>query len=262
MSRFPLTVGLAAFAVALSACAKDTPVVRVQGDCAVAYQGEVCTWAMMQGTTVLEVGATIPMASIQNAPDDEHMAWPPIPAVTPSMPEAAQSQTGLTQLTMLWEAMGHPPGPYLTPHFDFHFYTIPPAERAAIDCADATKPSAIPAEYSMPDLTLPPEMAEMVGASTLVGLCVPQMGMHSMLTSELESTETFRGSMIIGYYRGKPIFIEPMLTRALLREKQSFDLPIPQIPGMAEPHPRAFRAEYDPDHDAYNFVFTDFAPGA
>jgi hypothetical protein len=50
------------------------------------------------------------------------------------------------------------------------------------------------------------------------------MGMHSLLTSELESTDTFRGSMVIGYYHGTPIFIEPMLTRSLLLEKRSFDL--------------------------------------
>ncbi|HSM18374.1 MAG TPA: hypothetical protein VK845_15410, partial [Gemmatimonadales bacterium] len=251
MSRFPLTIGLAAFAVALSACAKDTPVVRVQGDCAVAYQGEVCTWAMMQGTTVLEVGATIPMTSIQNAPDDEHMAWPPVAAVAPSMPEAAQSRAGLTHLTMFWEAGGHPPAPYMTPHFDFHFYTIPPADRADIDCTDQTKPAALPTGYDLRDEVLPPEMAAMIGVDTLVGICVPQMGMHSLLASELESTEVFRGSMVLGYYHGKPIFIEPMLTRALLMERQSFDLPIPEIPGMADPHPRAFRAEYDPEQDAY-----------
>ena len=54
------------------------------------------------------------------------------------LPESAQRQSGLTHFTMFWEAYGHPPAPYLTPHFDFHFYTIPSAERAAIDCADTT----------------------------------------------------------------------------------------------------------------------------
>ncbi|MHC4709600.1 MAG: DUF5602 domain-containing protein, partial [Planctomycetota bacterium] len=156
----------------------------------------------------------------------------------------------------------HPPGPYLTPHFDFHFYTIPPAERSAIDCTDETKPSVMPAGYSLPDVILPPPLAEMAGVSTLIGLCVQQMGMHSLLTSELESTDTFRGSMVIGYYHGTPIFIEPMLTRSLLLEKRSFDLPIPSIPGMTGAYPRAFRAEYDAQQQVYQFVFSDFAPGA
>ncbi len=262
MPRYHLTNGLVVLAAVLCACAKEVPVVEVMGECADVYQAELCTWARMQGTTVVAVGATVPMASIANAPDDEHMAWPPVPAATLRMPESAQQQSGLTELYMFWEAHGHPPGPYLTPHFDFHFYTITPAERTAIDCADQTKPSVLPAGYSLPDVTLPPEMAEMAGVSTLIGLCVAQMGMHSLLTSELESTDVFRGSMVLGYYHGTPIFIEPMLTRALLLEQRSFDLPIPSIPGMAGAYPRAFHAEYDAQQQVYHFVFSDFAPGA
>jgi hypothetical protein len=104
-------------------------------------------------------------------------------------------------------------------------------------------------------------MAEMAGVGTLIGLCVSEMGMHSLLASELESTDTFRGSMVIGYYHGTPIFIEPMLTRSLLLEKRSFDLPIPSIPGMTGAYPQAFRAEYDAQQQVYHFVFSDFAPG-
>ena len=79
-------------------------------------------------------------------------------------------------------------------------------------------------------------------------------------SAELENTETFRGTMVIGYYRGKPIFIEPMLTRSLLLEKRSFDLPIPSIPGMVGAYPQAFRAEYDARRQLYEFVFSDFTP--
>ena len=261
MPRYHLMSSLVVLAAGLWACAKNVPVVEVMGECAEAYQAELCTWARMQGTTVVAVGATVPIASIENAPADEHMAWPPVPATTLRMPASVQPEAGLAELTMFWEPHGHPPGPYLTPHFDFHFYTIPAAERTAIDCTDETKPSVLPAEYSLIDETLPPEMAEMTGVSTLIGLCVPQMGMHSLLTSELESTDTFRGSMVLGYYHGNPIFIEPMLTRALLLEKRSFDLPIPSIPGMAGAYPRAFNAEYDAQQQVYHFVFSDFAPG-
>jgi hypothetical protein len=66
--------------------------------------------------------------------------------------------------------------------------------------------------------------------------------------------------MVIGYYRGLPIFIEPMLTRSLLLEKRSFDLPIPSIPGMAGAYPQAFRAEYDARRQLYHLVFSDFTP--
>ena len=77
----------------------------------------------------------------------------------------------------------------------------------------------------------------------LTGLCVPQMGMHSLLTSEMESTGLFRGTMVIGYYQGKPVFIEPMITKEMLLEQKAFELPIPAIPGLAGNRPRSFRPD-------------------
>ena len=248
-------------AVVLCACAKEVPVVEVSGECADAFQAQLCTWARMQGDSVIDVGAIVPVASIENAPKDAPMAWPPVPVATLRLPAAVQQQTGLTQLTIYWEPMGHPPGPYLTPHFDFHSYTISPEDRLAIDCADLSKPSVLASGYSLPDEILPPEMAAMTGVSTLIGICVPQMGMHSLLTAESESTSLFRGTMVIGYYRGKPVFIEPMISHAMLMEKGAFDLPIPSIPGMTGNYPRAFHAEYDAQHAVYRFVFSDFSPG-
>jgi hypothetical protein len=99
------------------------------GECADVYQAQLCTWARMQGTTVVAVGATVPLASIENAPDDAHMVWPPVMATALRMPESGQHQARLTEVTVFWEPHGHPPGPYLTPHFDFHFYTITRADR-------------------------------------------------------------------------------------------------------------------------------------
>jgi len=87
------------------------------------------------------------------------------------------------------------------------------------------------------------------------------MGMHSLLTSELESTNIFRGTMVIGYYQGKAIFIEPMISKEMLLERQGFDLPIPAIPGLTGNRPRTFRAEFDTAQKAYRFVFSDFTPG-
>jgi hypothetical protein len=250
--------GLAA--AALSGCAGEVPIVQVEGECAEVHQAQLCTWARMQGETVLAVGATVPAAFVENAEDHDHLAWPPVGSATLRMPEASLAQAGLTEVTVFWEPMGHPPGPYLTPHFDFHFYTIPRDQRTGIDCSDLSKPAVMPAGYALPDVVLPPVLAELAGQDTLIGLCVQEMGMHSLLTTELESTDTFQGSMVIGFYQGAPIFIEPMVTRALLMEKRSFDLPFPAIPGMPEPYPKAFRAEFDAELGVYQFVFTDFAP--
>jgi len=260
--RYHCTNGLAVLLTVAGACAREAPIVEVKGECAAAYRAQLCTWARMQESTVVAVGLTVPIASIENAPGDQQMVWPPPKVATLRMPESARLQAGLTELTVFWEAHGHPPGPYLTPHFDFHFFAIPPAERSAIDCADKTKPSVLPVGYTIPDVILPPALAEMAGGSPLIGLCVAQMGMHSLLTAELESTATFRGSMVIGYYHGRPIFIEPMLTRSLLLEKRSFDLPIPSIPGMTGAYPRTFQAEFDAQQQVYHFVFSDFSPDA
>jgi hypothetical protein len=254
--------GLLVLAAILSGCkAKEAPVVETKGECADVFQGQVCTWVRTRGTTVVEAGATVPVASIENAPKEQAMAWPPAPVATLRLPQSADPHTGLTELTMYWEATGHPPRPYLVPHFDFHFYTVAPEEQAAIDCTDATKPSVLPAGYAMPDLDLPPPMAKMTGTSTLVGLCVPHMGMHALSAAELQDTIPFRGTMIVGYYHGKPAFVEPMLTSALLMEKRGFDLAIPSIPGMTGVYPRTFRADYDAEKQVYHFVFAGFAPG-
>jgi hypothetical protein len=260
MSHRMYSISAALFAVTVGACAaREAPVVELKGACGDAFKAQVCTWAKTQGKNVLEVGAVVPMASIENAPAMGAMDWPPVPVATLDLPDSVREKSGLTELTMYWEAMGHPPGPYMTPHFDFHFYTVAPAEQMAIDCSDSNKPAALPPAYGLPDITLPPDMAKMTGVATLVGLCVPKMGMHSLLASEMESKETFRGSMVIGYYHAKPVFIEPMLTKAMLMEKKSFDLPIPAIPGLGV-HPTKFHAEFDAAQQAYRFTFSGFAP--
>ena len=249
--------------IAAAGCKTTPSVAEVNGECADVYHGHVCTWARMQGKTVLAVGVSVPIKAIDSAPAEAApMAWPPVAVAVLQLPESAQAQSGMTHFTMYWDAHGHAPTPYMVPHFDFHFYSIPSAERAAITCADLAKPAAVPAGYALPDFPLPPDMAKMIGVPVLVGICVPQMGMHSLLASEFQSTTPFRGSMVIGYYSGKPIFVEPMLSRAMLEEKQSFDYPIPAIPGQAGAHPTTFHGEYDAAQGLYRFVFSGFQAGS
>ncbi len=242
----------------IGACSTEAPITEVQGSCADVYGSQVCTWARTQGDNLFEAGAVVPIASIENSPADEPMAWPPAAVAVLDIPEAAQQKSGLRHFTMYWEAGGHPPGAFLTPHFDFHFYTIASAERSAIDCVDLSKPAELPAVYALPDVQLPPHMAEMTGVPVLTGLCVPQMGMHALPASEIESTELFHASMVVGYIHGKPIFIEPMVAKAMLMEKKSFDLAIPQIPGLVGAHPTKFHAEYDATKQEYRMVFSEF----
>lgn len=198
-----------------------------------------------------EFEVTIPLSSIERAPQEMEMGWPPVLVATLNLPTDVTSAMGVDHLTVYWEPHGHPPGAYLTPHFDFHFYNIATGTREAIDCADQTKPADIPAGYRLVDVEIP-------GVGMLVGLCIPAMGMHALLASEVESDEIFDGTMVIGYYHGSPILFEPMIARDMLMRRQSFDLPMPTVSGLPDGvgYPRSVRAEYDAATDAYRFIFS------
>jgi hypothetical protein len=248
-------------AVIAGACAKDDAIVETKGSCADAFKASMCTYAKTKGSTLVEAGAVIPMASIENAPKTAPMVWPPVADAVANMPDSSVKQSGMTHMTFYWEADGHPPVAFMTPHFDFHFYLTSPAEVASMDCKDLSKPSALPAAFTLRDEELPPDMQKMMGVKSLVGLCVPGMGMHSLLTSEYERKDAFEGSMVIGYYKGKAVFIEPMISKATLMKKASFDIPIPDVPGLTGAHPTKFHAEWDAAGNSYRFMFTGFAAG-
>ncbi len=241
----------------LGACATYSPAAaptrEIAGSCETAFGASVCSWAQVSGSKVVAVGATVPMAAIENTPLDAPMVWPPVFAAIVPMPAEARAATGMDHLTVYWEPHGHPPGPFLTPHFDFHFYTISDAERLAIDCTSKTKPANLPAGYVLPDVDIP-------GVGMLVGLCVPTMGMHSLVSSEVDATTPFSGTMVLGSYNGKPIFFEPMVAKAKLMEKHSFTLPMSTPPGLAAGvhYPARFEAVYDATIPGYRFVFTGF----
>lgn len=259
MSRLRLVV----VPLALAACTAAPPeIVETAGPCADVFGAQTCTWSRSQGDSLIDVGATVALASLSGAPDSMPMAWPPAYGAELAMPAGTEATSGLYEYTFGWEPMGHPPVTYLTPHFDFHFNLIPADERRAIDCSDRTKPAALPVGYALPDEPLPPEVAAMIGVDTLIGVCVPTMGMHGTPEADLAATTPFGGSIIIGYYGGRPIFIEPMIARAKLMERQSFELTVPEIPGVSGNYPHAFRAEWMPESESYRFTFSDFRAGS
>ena len=241
-----------------AACATQSapvsvPTREVAGSCQPVFGSQVCSFAEMSGTRVVALGATVPMAAIDGSPADAPMVWPPVANAVVPMPAEARAATGVDHLTIYWEHHGHPPGPFLTPHFDFHFYTISDAERQAIDCANKTKPPVLPTGYSMVDMELP-------GLGMLTGLCVPKMGMHSLVTTDLQATTPFSGTMVLGFYNARPIFFEPMVAKAKLLEKKSFTLPLVTPAGLAAgvQYPTRFEAVYDASIPGYRFVFSGF----
>jgi hypothetical protein len=67
--------------------------------------------------------------------------------------------------------------------------------------------------------------------------------------------------MIVGYNIGKPIFFEPMISKALLMQKQPFDLPMPAVPDWTGAQPSKFQAEYDAQKQEYRLIFSGFSAG-
>lgn len=243
-------VALLALTVSLAARPSDT---TVKGQCAAVFGGDVCTWGTMTGERVVDFGATVPLASVEHAPAGGEMTFPPKFVAIIALPAEITAATGFDHLGVNWEPHGHPPALFLTPHFDFHFYAITPDRVRSIDCADLSKPTDVPAGYTLPDVEIP-------GMGSLVGLCVPQMGMHAMLQEEIDDTEPFGASMILGYYRNEPIFIEPMISRAKLLDARSFTVEVPAVTARSSSAkwPTKFVATYDESARAYRFVFSGF----
>ena len=247
-SRIATRVLLGAFLAGAASCTRER---LVQGECKPYNGADICAWHTMSGDRLVAFGATIPVKVAENAPADMPMTWPPKAEVIIRFDSMVTAATGFDNFNVFWEPHGHPPGPYLTPHFDIHFNTVSVADVAKIDCADSTKPSVLPAGYELPDVVIP-------GIGTLVGICAPGMGMHALPGAELRSTTLFEKTMLVGYYHRTPIFMEPMITRATLLARRSFSLPVPGVAG--EPDrvklPSTFEARYDSTARAYQFTFS------
>jgi len=222
-------------------------------ECGSVFGSQIGVGGTASGKKIRSIRATVPLSVIQGAPPPGAMKWPPESNLVLPLPSEIRSATGVEELTFYWEAMGHPPGPFLTPHFDFHFYVIPEAERRALDCKNDKKPESRPTNYSLFDVNIP-------GIGLLKGLCVPLMGMHSLLNADAQATKPFKATLVMGFYNGKPIFFEPMIAKATLLEKKNFSLRVPSPSGLpANVHyPQRFKATYDKSSKGSVFAFKAF----
>lgn len=119
-----------------------------------------------------------------------------------------------------WNPNGHEPEViYGKPHFDFHFYSMTPAEVAAIPMyeEDSAKFKNAPS----PDY-FPPAYFNAGGG-------VPQMGAHWVDgTSPELNGQPFTQTFLFGSYDGEVTFYEPMITLEFLKNTTNFQRPIPQ----------------------------------
>lgn len=239
-----------AIVVALAPSARAQSEKAVEGPCSTLFGSKVCTSYRMRDGKIAEFTLRVPVAMIENAPENVPMAGPPRPNLNLRFAPAVEKQTGFTYASIWWEPHGHPPAAFMVPHFDLHFYFAPERKIETIDCKDTAKPQALPAGYTLPDLSNP-HFGKMVGA------CVPSMGMHALPTADLSRKAGWNASMMVGYYGAKPIFFEPMVSNSLLLQKHSFSLPVPQdmAPAAHVRYPKTFRAIYHPKSQVYDFTF-------
>lgn len=237
----------------VEAAPAEPGLVHTEGSCETVFEGQICSWSKSRGDELLSFGVTVPMTTVESAPSVGEMAFPPITLARVAMTDDVKRATGVDHLGVNWEIYGHPPQTFMTPHFDFHFYLMPGEEVAAITCEDVTMPdpAIVPEGYVLPDEHIP-EMN-----ITLIGLCVPEMGMHAVNAEEAAAEEFFDGTMIVGYIYGNPHFIEPMIAKHTLMRREDFDFTLPDVGDRGEglANPSDFIGSYDADTDAYHLTF-------
>lgn len=168
---------------------------------------------------------------------------------TVSLPAQAAA-TAFDHVGLDWNPAGHPPPDvYTVPHFDFHFYRITEAERAAILAtpADSANVYRTPAPQNVPAGYIDAHAGE------------PRMGNHWIdpTSSEFQPGGTFTKTFIYGFYNGQLVFWEPMITLAHLQSNPdaTATLKLPQqYPQANEYYPTTYSVTYDAGTQEYRIV--------
>ncbi|RFM28693.1 hypothetical protein [Deminuibacter soli] len=186
------------------------------------------------GNIPVQIGYEITPAAIQNLPAASHedsmifyadstgMGDMPMPSHEYLVPldAAAKKYTVFDHLAANWNPLGHMPvGVYSRPHFDFHFYNMPLAEREKIPAYmdDPTGFDQLPA-----DGYLPADYIRVPGGEA-------RMGTHwADKTAPELNGGAFTQTFIYGSYNSKETFYEPMVTLAYLQSVTTFSGAIKQ----------------------------------
>lgn len=163
---------------------------------------------------------------------------------------ASFSGTPFKFLEINWNPMGHPPEPWLQPHFDFHFYTVPRAEVDAIPLG----PAAFLIGEEEFKLAVKPVPDGYVGKGYVdVGAAVGNMGNHLIDPTSpelrMENAEKFKYAFIYGCYDAKVTFWEPMITREYLLSKETLekDIVVPEKYAVAGWYPTKYCVRHSED---------------
>lgn len=208
-----LTVALALTSLA-AACSSDTapPATReLDGPSVTVGSGSAHTFVLEGSDGASSIGIALSAGALDGLPTSDAEWRLPLPsgAAVPPWDHA----------TLDWNAQGHPPAVYETPHFDFHFYAIDTTAQAAIQGGPDT--------VTVPAANVPQDYASGV-------MAVPDMGVHWVDTLSAEFRgEPFDHTLIYGFYRGSLVFIEPMVTRTFLASRPNVAAPVKQPAAFA-----------------------------
>ncbi len=212
------------------------------GTTAVVGKGTARTYTILDDAgKPIEIGVALSDSATAGLSFDSADAFNPGNFVKLSMP-GALTNSPIDHVSLDWNPAGHPPmGTYTLPHWDVHFYLISEAEQNAILPSDpefATKGAKLPeGDFLPPKYIFPP------GSET-----VPQMGSHLIdPTSHEHSGHVFDKTFIYGFYNGKVIFIEPMITwdYILSKPNSTTDIPVPAKYQKAGYYPTKYTVTYN-----------------
>lgn len=175
------------------------------------------------------------LTRLQAEPPHDVTGWE---TIIPLPKEAATA--GYDHIGIDWNPRGHiPNGIYDSPHFDFHFYMISQAEKEKITAKgeDLARAHKSPAPEYMPKGYILPKGTE-----------VPRMGAHAIDPSSPEfNKQPFTKTFIYGFYDGRMVFFEPMMTKAFLETKPNITdrIKLPKIYAKNGYYPTAYSVRYD-----------------
>jgi len=161
--------------------------------------------------------------------------------------------TVFNHVAINWQPQGHPPPMvYTHPHFDVHFYLISMQQRNAMTPADP--------DFASKAVKAPPAAAAPPG---YVGdpQGIPRMGTHWTDRNSHEfHGQLFTNTMVIGFYDGQMIFLEPMMTRAFLESQSDVakTIALPQQVPIPGAYPSTYRVRYDSATGDYRVELLDF----
>jgi len=216
--------------------------------------GTVRSYVTYANGEAIEVGVAMSEAALQGLPKasgDHPEGHLDMHEFVLDMPEG--NPTPFKHIGFNWNPGGHePPGIYDAPHFDFHFYMIPNADRLAMLPTDTASFNAKARNYPT---------AEFVPAGYVapMPLGIPQMGVHWIdPTSPEFNGQPFTKTFIYGSWNGKLIFAEPMITKAMIESKQTITTPIGVAAKYSQPgrYPSSYTIRWNEAAKQYEVALT------